>query len=314
MSTSNQTRKRKNNQRVIVLVESDSSSKVTRREYSAMKLRAAGMVAGFGLAALLLLVMFFSSGWMMQIRNRGLIEENRMLSEKLSVMQGRVGHLAQRVDSLGREEEAIRVKVNLPEIGDEVRAAGIGSMMPLEEEVIGDERVEGMLKTLDHLERQLAIQMQSFSEIQDKIETDEDRMQYIPSIIPVKGARFTDGYGYRRDPFTGYRRFHYGADFSAPTGTEVYATADGVVKRVRRRSGYGKTIEVDHGYGYLTIYGHLHDYNVRRGQKVKRGDVIATVGNTGRSTAPHLHYEVQVEGRPVDPLDYFYEGFQLAGR
>ncbi|MBD3165047.1 peptidoglycan DD-metalloendopeptidase family protein [bacterium] len=314
MSGTNPNRKRRENKRVIVLMESDSSSQSSRREFSVMRLRAYAMVGGVALAGLLLLVAFLSSGWLMNIRNRSLIEENRLLSEKLAVMQQRVGTLAQRVDSLGREEDAIRVKVNLPAISDEVRAAGTGSLAPLEEKMIGDERIEDMIKTLDHLERQLSIQMQSFGEIEDKIKNDEDRLRYIPSIIPVKGARFTDGYGYRRDPFTGYRRFHYGADFSAPTGTEVYVAADGVVKRVRRRSGYGKTIEVDHGYGYLTVYGHLHDYNVRRGQRVNRGDVIGYVGNTGRSTAPHLHYEVQVEGRPVDPLDFFYEGYRLAER
>jgi murein DD-endopeptidase MepM/ murein hydrolase activator NlpD len=132
----------------------------------------------------------------------------------------------------------------------------------------------------------------------------------IPSIQPIKNddlKRMASGFGWRTDPFTKARRRHKGMDFSAPTGTPIFATSDGRITRADGRSaGYGKHIRIDHGYGYLTLYAHLSDYNVRRGQRVKRGDVIGYVGNTGRSVAPHLHYEVRKDGVAVDPINFYY--------
>ena len=111
------------------------------------------------------------------------------------------------------------------------------------------------------------------------------------------------GYGYRTDPFTKKRRFHYGMDFSARKRTPIYATGNGIVKRAdNRSSGYGKHIRIDHGFGYISLYAHLSKYNVRRGQRVKRGDIIGYVGNTGRSVGPHLHYEFIKNKRKVNPL------------
>ena len=115
------------------------------------------------------------------------------------------------------------------------------------------------------------------------------------------------GYGYRSDPFTKVRKFHYGMDFTAPRGTPVYATGDGVIKRAdSRSSGYGRHIRIDHGYGYSSLYAHLYKYNVRRGQKVKRGDLIGYVGSTGRSQAPHLHYEVFKDKKRINPVNFYY--------
>jgi murein DD-endopeptidase MepM/ murein hydrolase activator NlpD len=115
------------------------------------------------------------------------------------------------------------------------------------------------------------------------------------------------GYGYRSDPFTKIRKFHYGMDFTAPSGTPIYATGDGVIlKADNSLSGYGNHIEVSHGYGYVTLYAHLSKYNCRPGQKVKRGDIIGYVGSTGRSEAPHLHYEVIKNGEKVNPINFYY--------
>jgi murein DD-endopeptidase MepM/ murein hydrolase activator NlpD len=132
----------------------------------------------------------------------------------------------------------------------------------------------------------------------------------IPSIQPIDNndlRRMASGYGWRTDPFTKARRKHKGMDFSAPTGTPIYAPSDGKVIRVDSRSaGYGKHIRIDHGFGYVTLYAHLSEYNVRRGQQVKRGDVIGFVGNTGRSVAPHLHYEIRKDGTPINPINFYY--------
>jgi murein DD-endopeptidase MepM/ murein hydrolase activator NlpD len=115
------------------------------------------------------------------------------------------------------------------------------------------------------------------------------------------------GYGYRTDPFTKKRRFHYGMDFSARKGTPIYATGNGVVKRAdNRSSGYGKHIRIDHDFGYVSLYAHLSKYNVRRGQRVKRGDIIGYVGNTGRSVGPHLHYEIFKDKKRINPLNFYY--------
>ena len=133
-----------------------------------------------------------------------------------------------------------------------------------------------------------------------------DKLSRTPSILPVHGL-IGSGFSWRRDPFTGRRQFHHGLDIAAPEGTPVYAPADGIVVKTERNGGYGRVLYISHGNALVTRYGHLHDYKVRPGQKVHRGEVIALVGNTGRSTAPHLHYEVLVGGKRVDPMKYVLE-------
>jgi len=130
-----------------------------------------------------------------------------------------------------------------------------------------------------------------------------------PSIYPVHGL-LGNGYGWRRDPFTGMRDFHQGLDLVAPLGTRVVAPADGIVTKIGPSGGFGNSVFISHGYGIITRYGHLATYNVKVGQRVKRGDVIATVGSTGRSTGPHLHYELLVHQRNVDPIKYILEEYR----
>ncbi|HMC81902.1 MAG TPA: M23 family metallopeptidase [Candidatus Polarisedimenticolia bacterium] len=130
-----------------------------------------------------------------------------------------------------------------------------------------------------------------------------------PSIMPVKGL-FGNGYGWRKAPFTGMRDFHQGLDIVAPPGTRVLAPADGIVTQVGPSGGFGNSIVLAHGYGIITRYAHLGSFNVRTGQRVHRNDVLGFVGSTGRSTGPHLHYEVLVHQRNVDPLRYILEEFR----
>ncbi len=130
-----------------------------------------------------------------------------------------------------------------------------------------------------------------------------------PSIYPVHGL-LGNGYGWRRDPFTGMRDFHQGLDLVAPLGTRVVAPADGIVTRIGPSGGFGNSVFISHGYGIITRFGHLATCNVRVGQRVKRGDLIATVGSTGRSTGPHLHYELLVHQRNVDPIKYILEEYR----
>jgi len=242
-------------------------------------------------------------------------DENALLAHQLGQVKGELSDVTDEFGSLVEREQLLRLRVDLPPVDEDVLEAGIGSLEPLQSEIIADVRVEDLLGSLDHLERRLIVTRQSFGEIQDKILDDEERLHHIPSVIPIHEGRLTDDFGYRRDPFTKRMAFHHGADFSAPRGTPVHTTADGVVKRVYKAPGYGNMVEIDHGMGYTTVYGHLKKATVRRGEQVKRGQQVAEVGNTGRSTAPHLHYEVRIEGTAVDPLDYFYEGyFMWAGQ
>ena len=139
----------------------------------------------------------------------------------------------------------------------------------------------------------------------------------IPAIMPVKGTdiyRISSHYGHRTDPFYKVTKFHGGIDFSGPVGTGIYATGDGVVSKVEKnKSGYGNNIIVDHGYGYKTRYAHLHSFSVKKGDKVKRGQEIGKMGNTGKSTAPHLHYEVIVKGKHENPINYYFMDLDADG-
>jgi murein DD-endopeptidase MepM/ murein hydrolase activator NlpD len=131
-----------------------------------------------------------------------------------------------------------------------------------------------------------------------------------PAIMPIANndlTRTASGFGMRIHPYYKISKFHYGMDFTAPMGTDIYVTGDGVVESItQEKRGYGNHIVINHGFGYKTLYAHLDKFNVRRGQKVKRGDVIGFVGNTGLSLAPHLHYEVHLNDAPVDPSNYYF--------
>ena len=152
--------------------------------------------------------------------------------------------------------------------------------------------------------------MKSYEEIEDMVKNKEKLLAAIPAIQPVSNkdlSRVASGFGYRIDPVYKTRRFHAGLDFTAPVGTPIYATADGVVKEAGYNTGgYGNNVVINHGFGFQTLYAHMYKIKARVGQKVKRGEVIGYIGNTGKSTGPHLHYEVHKKGQPVDPIYYFY--------
>ena len=166
-----------------------------------------------------------------------------------------------------------------------------------------------LTRKVDLLEKQTYVQAKSYEEIIDLAKTREVRMENIPAIQPVLNkdlTRVASGYGVRIDPVYHIPKFHAGMDFTAPTGTEVYATGNGKVSFVGWRQGYGNTVIVDHGFGYETLYAHLFQALVHQGQIVKRSDIIALVGNSGKSTGPHLHYEVHLQGHPIDPRNYYF--------
>lgn len=169
--------------------------------------------------------------------------------------------------------------------------------------------ISSTMQRLDQLTRQLYVQSKSYDEVFDMAKNKADMLASIPAIIPVANGveRLVSGFGFRIHPIYKTRRMHTGVDFLAPTGTPIYATGNGkVVEAERSNHGYGRMVVIDHGYGYQTLYAHLSQIRVREGQEIKRGEIIGLVGNTGTSTAPHLHYEVIRNGRKVNPVDYFF--------
>jgi murein DD-endopeptidase MepM/ murein hydrolase activator NlpD len=166
--------------------------------------------------------------------------------------------------------------------------------------------------TLHALSRSLTALTERSERIESYYADQTVLLSHTPSVWPVRGY-LSSGFGNRIDPFTGAKDFHPGIDVSAPRGTKVVAPADGVVVTAGRRGGYGNAIVIDHGYGIITRYGHLEAFNVRPGQRVRRGDVIGFVGSTGRSNAPHLHYEVWVNDKTQNPIHYILEEYRSFG-
>ncbi|GAL84996.1 hypothetical protein MYP_2224 [Sporocytophaga myxococcoides] len=173
-----------------------------------------------------------------------------------------------------------------------------------------EELIVSTVAKLDNLKKKMYIQTKSYDEIIKLAKNKAEMLASIPAIQPLSNkelTRLVSGFGYRIHPIYKVKKLHTGCDFSTPKGTPIYATGDGIVKTVASNpGGYGNEIEVDHGYGYVTKYAHLDKFNVRIGQKVKRGELIGFSGNTGSSTAPHLHYEVIHNGKKVNPVHYFY--------
>jgi murein DD-endopeptidase MepM/ murein hydrolase activator NlpD len=211
-----------------------------------------------------------------------------------------------------RDNNIYRIYFNSTPISEEERKAGFGGVNRYKDlqGFNNSELMENTTRRVDVLTKELVIQSKSLDEIVALAKQKEKLLAAIPAIQPVKNEdlkQMASGFGYRSDPFTKIRKFHYGMDFTARTGTPIYATGDGVVyKADASLSGYGNHIEIQHGYGYKTLYAHLSKYKCRPGQRVKRGDIIGYVGSTGRSQAPHLHYEVFKNGERVNPLNFYY--------
>ena len=211
-----------------------------------------------------------------------------------------------------RDNQIYRVIFEANPISDDVRKAGFGGVNRYAD-LEGFENSDLVIETtkkIDVLTKQLVIQSKSLDDIEKLVKDKEKMLAAIPSIQPIKNndlTRIASGFGMRTDPFDKSRKMHKGMDFSAPRNTPVYAASNGIIVRADSRStGYGKHIRIDHGYGFVTLYAHLNSYNVKRGQTVKKGDIIGFVGNTGRSKGLHLHYEVIKDGRSVNPVNYFY--------
>lgn len=223
--------------------------------------------------------------------------------------------LSQILDNIEQRDDNIyRVVLGAEPIEKSVRHAGVGGAdryADIKEKNIDHEQlIVSLHEKVDLLRRKLYIESKSQDEVVELAEQKEKLYAAIPAIQPISNKQLhalSSGYGFRTHPIYKVKKLHPGIDFAASIGTPIYATADGTISEVSVKfSGYGKMVEIDHGFGYRTRYAHMHDFAVKRGQSVKRGDLIGYVGDTGLSTAPHLHYEVMINGTKVNPVHYFY--------
>ncbi|QWX83097.1 M23 family metallopeptidase [Cellulophaga sp. HaHaR_3_176] len=211
-----------------------------------------------------------------------------------------------------RDNNIYRLYFEANPIPDEQRRAGFGGVNRYKslEGFNNSEMISATTKRMDIIQKQMVIQSKSLDEITILAEEKEKLLAAIPAIQPINNEdlkRMASGYGWRSDPFTKARKMHWGMDFSSPKGSPIYATGDGKVTRAdSNSSGYGNHIRIDHGFGYVSLYAHMSKYNVTAGRKVKRGDLIGFVGSTGRSEAPHLHYEIFKDGERINPINFYY--------
>ena len=239
--------------------------------------------------------------------------ENLQLAGRIRDISSSVVTLKNQMDELVRKEEMLRVMANLPQMDQETLLMGVGGMYVDEAQgdgVLSEASRLGMdvHANIEQLLRQARFHQKSFETIEQSFSGSIEFRDHLPTIWPVSPSQvyISSSFGMRSDPFTGRRRMHAGVDLAGRTGTPVMATANGVVKNVVQGRYIGKVIQIDHLNGYQTLYGHMNRTYVQKGQRITRGQIIGELGNSGRSTGPHLHYGVIYNGRAVDPLDYFY--------
>lgn len=276
------------------------------------------VLAGGAVAALAVLSFFYVLGL---FQGTSWVPGGSRLQKENASLAAQIVHLGDKIDVLRvnlaesyRLQEIVSVAMGLDPLDPNVREAGVGGRGAF----VSGRDVElpgGTMTTvtldgdLNALLRQARIQHEGYRALIDTLSMRTETLVHLPSIRPVDVGWLSSSYGYRDDPFTGRKRFHRGLDYSVPKGTPVRATADGTVVAMKRDRGMGMMVRLDHGNRMTTTYGHMSEWRVRQGQKVTRGQVIGLSGNSGRSTAPHLHYEVAVNGRHTNPMPYILDSY-----
>lgn len=283
------------------------------RIYPTVRQRAMGILRqlfiGMGLGAGSFLVLLFVFG---SPSEKELRKENSMLRAQYNVLDARLNAaFGVLQDIQQRDDNLYRVIFQADPIPSAIRKAGYGGTNRYEHlmDMANAELVVNTTQRLDLLDKQLYIQSNSFDDVVEMCKRHDEMLRCIPAIQPISNKdlkKTASGYGTRIDPIYGTQKFHAGMDFSANPGTDVYATGDGTVLKMGWETGYGNIIIIDHGFGYQTWYAHLRDFRTKLGRKVVRGEVIGGVGSTGKSTGPHLHYEVHVKGQVVNPVNYYF--------
>ncbi len=251
-----------------------------------------------------------------RLRERRLASQNQALTTQIAQFQTRVAHLEKTVNGLSEKDAQVRILAGLDSIDPEVMQAGIGGpglgsvrSYPLwSVDSAAAKKLYAVSYDLSALERRARLLSASLAEATDSLAVHRDLMNATPSILPTNGWLSSPFSKARLHPILDQVLPHEGIDLAAPKGTPIFAAADGEVIKAGWYGGYGLTVEISHGFGYTTLYGHASKLLVKVGQKVQRGDVIAQVGSTGLSTAAHLHYEVIVNGTPVNPANFIFPG------
>lgn len=262
-----------------------------------------GLVA----AGFIVLLIIFGSPSEKELR-----KENSRLQAQYNLLDARLDEALEVLQDIQqRDDNLYRVIFQADQIPDAIRKAGYGGTNRYKHlmDMANAEMVVNTTQKLDMLTKQLYIQSNSFDDVVEMCKNHDEMLRCIPAIQPISNKdlkQTASGYGTRIDPIYGTPRFHSGMDFSANPGTDVYATGDGTVVKMGWETGYGNTIIIDHGFGYRTWYAHLRDFRTKVGKRVVRGEVIGGVGSTGKSTGPHLHYEVHVKGKVVNPINYYF--------
>jgi murein DD-endopeptidase MepM/ murein hydrolase activator NlpD len=269
----------------------------------------------FGFLAILLIAFFgfiVFSQLIMSPNERAVNRENENLQLNLDLLSKRIGESSAILNELQeRDNNIYRMYFEANPIPDEQRKAGFGGVNRYKglEGYDNSKMIKQLTMDVDILSKQLVVQSKSLDEIVTLAKEKEKMLASIPAILPVKLVdltRMASGYKWRMHPILKIRKFHKGMDFTAPMGTPIYASGNGTVTRSGRSATFGRVVYIEHGYGYKTIYAHMSKIKAVNGQTVKRGDLIGYVGNTGRSVSAHLHYEIHKNGRPLNPINFYY--------
>ncbi|MDE6451851.1 MAG: M23 family metallopeptidase [Odoribacter sp.] len=271
------------------------------------------IVKFFQSLSLALVIFLTVSSFIDSPKEKALKRENEEILAQYHILNNQINQLNNVLKDLeNRDDNIYRVIFESDPIDMSIRRAGSGGVNKYEalKDMDNAELIINTSKKLDELAKAMYVQSRSYDEIETLAKNKIDMLASIPAILPVslknKKTRFSSSFGYRIHPIYKTVKLHAGMDFSGAVGTPIYATGNGKVVYAEIHKGYGKTVLIDHGFNYQTRYAHLNNYNVKAGQKVKRGDIIGYMGNTGMSTGPHIHYEVRKNGIAVDPINYYF--------
>lgn len=288
-----------------IMIVTDGATNISRHKISSLSLN----ILIFLFISSFILTGFLTLSYVkmhMESQRLSYLERETTLNEKrIEEFEEVFTTLTARLDQLKDMNEKLKDVANISGYGGGYEMFGIGGPLPEDREKTDTNDglyYERINKDIERLRKESELQGRSMQELYSFLEGQKNRLDSTPSILPTRGIYNVRGFGFRKDPITGKLRMHNGVDIINKTGTPIFAPATGVISFTGIRSGYGKYIIVDHGYGVTTGYGHLHSILVEEGQRVKRGDKIALMGNTGRSIGSHLHYEVRINDVPINPL------------
>ena len=291
----------------------DKTLEYEKVEVSFLKrLKKAGLHLGVSVV-LALIIIIVSYPLIARYTEKEKNQEIEKLQETYSKMNQQIQDISNELEVLKMRDDSIYSGIfGVSPVSKSLRIGGTGGTDEFDY-LRGYDNSDLMLQSaqlVKSLENQLKIHKKGFDRIDKLAHTRSEKLSHIPAVQPIHNhnlIRVASGFGMRMHPVYNVPKMHYGIDFTAKTGTDIYATGDGKVERVRKSySGYGKHVIINHGFGYKTLYAHMHDFSVKQGQKVKRGDIIGQVGNTGTSTGPHLHYEVIRNNKKIDPSNFFF--------